>query len=95
MAVATAIIFSGFVVYDTYNIMNRLSPEEYIIASVELYLDLLNLFLAILRIYEREREGVDPIPPQDRAETQPYASLQANASNDALGDEPPSEDPPR
>jgi len=50
VAVATAVIFSGYIVYDTYNIMNRLSPEEYILASVELYLDLINLFLAILRI---------------------------------------------
>jgi len=50
IAVVTAIVFSGYIVYDTYNIMNRLSPEEYIIAAVELYLDVINLFLAILRI---------------------------------------------
>ncbi|KAJ3066964.1 hypothetical protein HK102_007521, partial [Quaeritorhiza haematococci] len=50
LSVGIAILFGGFIVYDTYNIFNRLSPEEYIIASVELYLDILNLFLAILRI---------------------------------------------
>jgi len=50
IAIVTALLFCGFIVYDTYNIMNRLSPEEYIIASVDLYLDFINLFLAVLRI---------------------------------------------
>ncbi|CAG8485522.1 10487_t:CDS:2 [Gigaspora rosea] len=50
IAVFTAILFSGFVIYDTFNIMRRISPEEYVIAAVELYLDFINLFIAILRI---------------------------------------------
>uniref|UniRef100_A0A1D1XJ27 Putative membrane protein C576.04 n=1 Tax=Anthurium amnicola TaxID=1678845 RepID=A0A1D1XJ27_9ARAE len=50
IAIGTAILFCGFIIYDTYNIMNRLSPEEYITASVDLYLDFINLFIAILRI---------------------------------------------
>ncbi|CAB4374558.1 N-methyl-D-aspartate receptor glutamate-binding subunit [Rhizophagus irregularis] len=50
IAIGTAILFCGFIIYDTYNIMNRLSPEEYITASVDLYLDFVNLFIAILRI---------------------------------------------
>ncbi|CAG8613111.1 28081_t:CDS:2 [Gigaspora margarita] len=50
IAVFTAILFSGFVIYDTFNIMKRTSPEEYVIAAVELYLDFVNLFIAILRI---------------------------------------------
>jgi len=50
IASATAIIFCGFIVYDTYQITKRLSPEEYIIASVDLYLDFINLFISILRI---------------------------------------------
>jgi FtsH-binding integral membrane protein len=57
VAVGSAVIFSGYIVYDTYNIMNRLSPEEYIIASVELYLDLVNLFLAILRILNNSSDN--------------------------------------
>jgi FtsH-binding integral membrane protein len=32
--------------------MQKLSPEEYIIATINLYLDILNLFLYILRILE-------------------------------------------
>jgi FtsH-binding integral membrane protein len=50
VAIGTAILFCGFIIYDTQNIMSRLSPEEYIIAAVELYLDFINLFIAILRI---------------------------------------------
>ncbi|KAJ3417013.1 Transmembrane BAX inhibitor motif-containing protein 4 [Chytridiales sp. JEL 0842] len=50
MAVVIAIVFCGYIVYDTYMIFERLCPEEYIIASVELYLDVINLFVAILRI---------------------------------------------
>ncbi|KAI8320922.1 UPF0005-domain-containing protein, partial [Martensiomyces pterosporus] len=50
IAVFTALIFCGYIMYDTHMIMNRLSPDEYIIASVDLYLDVINLFLAILRI---------------------------------------------
>ncbi|CAG8450704.1 11238_t:CDS:2 [Funneliformis caledonium] len=50
LAIGTAILFCGFIIYDTFNIMNRLSPEEYIVAAVDLYLDFINLFLAILRI---------------------------------------------
>ncbi|ORX88322.1 UPF0005-domain-containing protein, partial [Basidiobolus meristosporus CBS 931.73] len=50
MAIVIALLFCGYIVYDTYMIINRLSPDEYIVASVDLYLDILNLFLAILRI---------------------------------------------
>ncbi|CAG8560137.1 24689_t:CDS:2 [Racocetra persica] len=49
-AAGTAVLFSGFIIYDTFTIMKRLSPEEYVIAYVELYMDFINLFIAILRI---------------------------------------------
>jgi protein lifeguard len=35
---------------DTYMIFNRYSPEDYILASVSLYMDFINLFLRILQI---------------------------------------------
>jgi len=44
------LIFSGYVVFDTQMIIRHLSYEEYIIGAVSLYLDLINLFLQILRI---------------------------------------------
>ena len=33
------LLFSGYIVYDTYNINNRLSPDEYIIGAISLYLE--------------------------------------------------------
>ncbi|CAO3640607.1 unnamed protein product [Mucor fragilis] len=51
-AVGGVIIFSGYILFDTYLIFNRYSPEDYIIASVSLYLDFINLFLRILQILQ-------------------------------------------
>ncbi|KAJ9057193.1 hypothetical protein DSO57_1024955 [Entomophthora muscae] len=51
IAIGSAFLFSAYIVVDTQMIMNRLSPEEYIVASVELYLDIINLFVALLRIF--------------------------------------------
>jgi len=36
------------VVYDTYMLAERYDPEDYVMAAVELYLDIINLFLYIL-----------------------------------------------
>ncbi|KAL7177857.1 hypothetical protein ACSBR2_031087 [Camellia fascicularis] len=43
-----AIIFSGFIIYDTDNLIKRFNYDEYIWAAVCLYLDIINLFLALL-----------------------------------------------
>ncbi|KAL5702201.1 Protein LIFEGUARD 4 [Ranunculus cassubicifolius] len=45
-----AIIFSGYIVYDTDNLIKRMSYDEYVLASVSLYLDILNLFLMLLEM---------------------------------------------
>jgi len=45
-----ALLFSLFVIFDTQMIMQTVSAEEYILATITLYLDILNLFLYILRI---------------------------------------------
>jgi len=50
IAIGGAVIFSLFIVVDTSMMMHTLSPEEYILASINLYLDILNLFLHLLRI---------------------------------------------
>ena len=34
-------------------IMTRLSAEEYIMATIQLYLDIVNLFIEILKILEK------------------------------------------
>ena len=44
---------SGFIIFDTQMIMTRVSPEEYVIATIELYLDIINLFLEILKILDK------------------------------------------
>ncbi|WP_372873042.1 Bax inhibitor-1/YccA family protein [Shewanella sp.] len=46
---ATALVFTGLILFDTSRIVNG-GETNYIRATVSLYLDFLNLFLAILRI---------------------------------------------
>jgi protein lifeguard len=48
--VVAALIFSGYILVDTQLVMRHYHVEEEIAASISLYLDILNLFLAILRI---------------------------------------------
>ena len=50
LAVGGAAIFSLYIVYDVHMIAKRLSPDEYIPAAISLYLDIINLFLHLLRI---------------------------------------------
>ncbi|XP_058085539.1 protein LIFEGUARD 2-like [Magnolia sinica] len=45
-----ALIFCGYIIYDTDNLIKRYSYDEYIVAAVSLYLDIVNLFLALLQI---------------------------------------------
>ncbi|PGH19666.1 hypothetical protein AJ80_03821 [Polytolypa hystricis UAMH7299] len=45
-----ALIFSGYILVDTQLIMRHYHVEEEIAAAISLYLDVINLFLAILRI---------------------------------------------
>jgi FtsH-binding integral membrane protein len=50
IAGATVFVFSGMLVYDTWRLRNQYGPEDYVLAAVQIYLDLLNMFLAILRL---------------------------------------------
>ncbi|KAG8514193.1 Protein lifeguard 4 [Galemys pyrenaicus] len=52
MAAVGALLFCGFIIYDTHSLMHRLSPEEYVLAAINLYLDIINLFLHLLRFLE-------------------------------------------
>jgi hypothetical protein len=49
-AIGGCLLFSGYIVYDTYIINKRLSPDEYIMGAISLYLDFINLFINILRL---------------------------------------------
>ena len=53
LAVATLLLFAGFVLYDTSNIIRRYPTNEYVAGALSLYLDALNIFLALLRILNR------------------------------------------
>lgn len=49
MSGAFVLIFSGYILYNTSQIVNN-GQTNYIMATISLYLDILNLFLALLRI---------------------------------------------
>ncbi|CAH0557260.1 unnamed protein product [Brassicogethes aeneus] len=48
-----ALVFCLFIVFDTQMIIQNLSAEEYILATITLYLDIINLFIYILRILQQ------------------------------------------
>ena len=58
-------LFSAYIVYDTFLLAVRYDVDDYIWASIQLYLDVINLFLRLLDIISklsgkeqaREREG--------------------------------------
>ena len=45
-----ALLFSGYIVFDTFLITQKIGYDDYILAAVTLYLDLVNLFFYILQI---------------------------------------------
>lgn len=55
VAAATLLLFSGFVLYDTSNIIRRYPTNEYVAGALSLYLDAFNIFLALLRLLNGNR----------------------------------------
>jgi len=55
LAIAVLLLFSGFVLYDTSNIIRRYPTNEYVAGALDLYLDAFNMFLALLRILNAGR----------------------------------------
>jgi FtsH-binding integral membrane protein len=49
-AIGGTLLFSGYIVYDTHVICKKLSPDEFIVGALNLYLDFINLFISILRL---------------------------------------------
>ena len=47
----SALVFCGYIVYDTFNLIELYTYDDYIMAAIALYLDILNLFLALLTIF--------------------------------------------
>lgn len=55
LASVTVLLFSGLLVFDTWRLRNIYGPDEYVGAAVQIYLDLLNIFMAILRVMSNRR----------------------------------------
>ncbi|ORY17238.1 transmembrane BAX inhibitor motif-containing protein 4 [Clohesyomyces aquaticus] len=55
--IISALIFSGYILVDTQLIMRHYHVEEEIAAAISLYLDIINLFLAILRILNSQNNN--------------------------------------
>ena len=55
ISIAVLLLFSGFVLYDTSNIIRRYPTNEYVAGALDLYLDAFNMFLALLRILNAGR----------------------------------------
>jgi FtsH-binding integral membrane protein len=50
------LLFSGLLVFDTWRLRNVYGPDEYVPAAIQIYLDLLNLFLFIFRLLGGRRD---------------------------------------
>lgn len=56
IAGATVFVFGGLLIFDTWRLKNVFGPDDYVQAAVSIYLDLLNMFLAILSLLGGRRE---------------------------------------
>jgi len=56
IAGATVFVFGGLLIFDTWRLRNVFGPDDYVQAAVAIYLDLLNMFLAILSLLGGRRE---------------------------------------
>lgn len=56
LAGGTVLVFSGLLIFDTWRLKNVYGPDDYVQAAVAIYLDLLNMFLAILRLLGGRRD---------------------------------------
>ena len=44
------LLFSALLVFDTWRVRNVFGPDDYVLAAVSIYLDLINMFLFILSL---------------------------------------------
>jgi hypothetical protein len=55
LTVIGTLLFSLYIIYDINEMMKSLSAEEYIMASVSLYLDIINLFINSVKLFGNRR----------------------------------------
>ena len=72
IAAIGVLVFSGLLVFDTWRMRNVYGPDDYVMAAVSIYLDLLNMFLFLLvggqkrgpgQQASRPGQGPGPLPP--------------------------------
>lgn len=51
------LLFIGYILYDTSNVIRNYPPDEYVAATIALFLDVLNLFWYVLRILMNSERG--------------------------------------
>ncbi len=56
IAVTSLLLFSGYVLYDTQQIIRRYPTNEYVAGALDLFLDAFNIFMALLRILNGRRD---------------------------------------
>jgi modulator of FtsH protease len=56
LAGASVLVFSGLLIFDTWRLRNVYGPDDYVQAAVAIYLDLLNMFMAIVRLLGGRRD---------------------------------------
>ena len=50
IATIGVLLFSGLLVFDTWRLRNVYGPNDYVLAAVNIYLDLLNMFMFLLQL---------------------------------------------
>ncbi|HVZ48086.1 MAG TPA: Bax inhibitor-1/YccA family protein [Gemmatimonadaceae bacterium] len=57
IAAIGVLVFSGLLVFDTWRLRNVFGPDDYIVAALQIYLDLLNMFMFILALLGGRRSN--------------------------------------
>jgi len=52
-----ALVFCGYILYDTSMILHHYGPDDYVMAAIALYLDLVNLFIYLLELLRMLQGG--------------------------------------
>ena len=57
LIILIAMLFVGFILYDTWKIANHVPHDQYVLAAIELYLDVVNLFQFLLMLLAGSSRG--------------------------------------
>jgi FtsH-binding integral membrane protein len=57
IAAIGVLLFAGLLVFDTSRLRNVFGPDDYVIAAVRIYLDLLNMFVFIVSLLSGGRKN--------------------------------------